>query len=49
MKKLATQVQISIVVAKWETCYLRNFSESIDVSVNVNSSQCRQNQDNIVK
>ena len=49
MKKLATQVQISIVVAKWETCYLRNFSESINVSVNVNSSQCRQNQDNIVK
>ena len=49
MKKLATQVQISIAVAKWETCDLRNFSESIDVSANVNSSQCRQNQGNIVK
>lgn len=36
MKKLATQVPISIVVAKWETCCLHNFSESMDVSVNVN-------------
>lgn len=36
MKKLATQVPITIVVAKWETCCLHNFSESMDVSVNVN-------------